>query len=587
MELNAMDNQHVSGQGARQESAPHKLRSFGGRRHLVTEQLPIEENFGSLPDPVIPALRRPASETIRFETTPFPTSESQVPQLPQTPSPACEHFPILANEEVHEPGVKAYILRKFNSFTRPGISIKERIRSLPLIGYAMAWGNALSKLAVTRHHHQLALENLREQNQILREDILMMHQKLNALERADQQFELSQKHLQTELQRVATSFELTYCELRELHASIAEMFVAIYQGPNSLLGSIHASLVDGIARFEATNEKINRLRNDIDKVNVRTKTIEDSQADARLRQLENMDGGNRLMKLEQLEIARKLNQLSHLIRKQQRDQNVAVHANVNEQNLQQQVSQIEQRLKSLVLTASSSDEHKYETGKDIAHLDQFYIEFEDKFRGSKQEIKQRLRAYLPYVDAFARASDDQGRCFVDVGCGRGEWLELLGELGIPALGIDMNAAMVDACIASGCAAKVDDAIAYLQRQPAGSLAGVTGFHIVEHLPFETLIALFDAAYAALGDGGILIFETPNPENMIVGSCNFYYDPTHRNPIVPAVAEFIATQRGFTKAEILRLHPFPESYRVKDEGFSGDIINQFFYGPQDYALIAWK
>jgi O-antigen chain-terminating methyltransferase len=176
---------------------------------------------------------------------------------------------------------------------------------------------------------------------------------------------------------------------------------------------------------------------------------------------------------------------------------------------------------------------------------------------------------------------------VDVGCGRGEWLELLGELGIPALGIDMNAAMVDACIASGCAAKVDDAIAYLQQQPAGCLAGVTGFHIIEHLPFETLIALFDAAYAALADGGILIFETPNPENMIVGSCNFYYDPTHRNPIVPAVAEFIATQRGFSKAEILRLHPFPEDYRVKGEGFSGDIINKFFFGAQDFALIAWK
>jgi O-antigen chain-terminating methyltransferase len=585
MELNAMDNQDISGSGERQGETPKNLRSFGGRRQLAEEQMDPEKGLNSLPEPILPRIRRPVSDVMRLEPTPPPDCYVQVPPFSQMPPPSCEHFPNLPTVVSHEPGFKAYILRKFTSFTKSNISIKERIRSLPVIGYVLASANAIVKIAATRHHHQLELANLREQNQMLRADILDIRQTFNHLElvfnglqaRSDEQFQLVNNYLQAELQKIASRFELSYYELRELHASIEEVFWCVYQGPNSLLTSLMSNVT---ARHNAVNEKIEATK-------LRLLEIERLQIDPRLRHLEKIDTGNRLMKLEQLEIAHKLKQLSHLVRLRQRDQHAEMQDVAMPQNLQQQVSQLAQRLQASSPASSAPPLPKQNPVQGSTHLDQFYIEFEDKFRGSKQEIKQRLRAYLPYVDAFARASDDQGRGFVDVGCGRGEWLELLGELGIPALGIDMNAAMVDACIASGCAAKVDDAIAYLQRQPAGSLAGVTGFHIIEHLPFEILIALFDAAYAALADGGILIFETPNPENLIVGSCNFYYDPTHRNPIVPAVAEFIATQRGFTKAEILRLHPFPESYRVKDEGFSGDIINQFFYGPQDYALIAWK
>jgi len=219
-----------------------------------------------------------------------------------------------------------------------------------------------------------------------------------------------------------------------------------------------------------------------------------------------------------------------------------------------------------------------------ADIDQFYVEFEGLFRGAPEEIRERLKVYLPYIEKLAA---DPDALAIDIGCGRGEWLGLLHEAGVRALGIDSNAAMVALCSERGLRAECADAIVWLQAQPAGSVALISGFHLIEHLPFETLLALFDAALNALRPGGMLIFETPNPENLVVGACHFYYDPTHRNPIVPAVAEFMARQRGFARAEILRVNAYPDSYLLDEDSEAAIRINRAFYSAQDFALLAWK
>ena len=232
-------------------------------------------------------------------------------------------------------------------------------------------------------------------------------------------------------------------------------------------------------------------------------------------------------------------------------------------------------------TQQPAEPKTVESGFDMAA---FYVEFEDKFRGARADIQARLEVYLPYLQPLI---GDASAHVVDVGCGRGEWLELLDKQGIRATGIDMNAAMVELCRQNGQAAECADAVAYLNGVPQGSLAAVTGFHIIEHLPFELLIALFDAALWALRPGGLVIFETPNPENLIVGSCNFYTDPTHQRPIVPFVAEFMARQRGFSHAEILPLHPYPDNYRLPEDSEVARRFNEILYGPQDYAVLAWN
>lgn len=183
-------------------------------------------------------------------------------------------------------------------------------------------------------------------------------------------------------------------------------------------------------------------------------------------------------------------------------------------------------------------------------LDAFYVSFENQFRGTREEIKQRAAYYVPTVtaaDAGVEAAP-----VLDLGCGRGEWLEVLQDHGLTARGIDLNRIMVQQCLDAGLQATEVDAIAYLRGIGANTLGAVTAMHLIEHLPFRTLVTLFDEALRVLRPGGVLIFETPNPENVSVGACNFYMDPTHRNPLPPPLVQFIAEARGFVGVEIHRL-----------------------------------
>ncbi len=217
-------------------------------------------------------------------------------------------------------------------------------------------------------------------------------------------------------------------------------------------------------------------------------------------------------------------------------------------------------------------------------LDAFYLSFEERFRGERSSIKERQKFYLPIVQNIIK---DSSQSLLDIGCGRGEWIELLKENSIKAIGIDLNRLMVQTALDFGLDAIKGDAISYLKNQEDESIDVITGFHIVEHLAFKTLISLFDESLRVLKKGGIIIFETPNPENIIVGSCSFYTDPTHINPIPPVTLEFMAINRGFKNIEIHRLHP------VKEVTLSSDIdedINNLIYSStkeQDYSIIGTK
>ena len=216
-------------------------------------------------------------------------------------------------------------------------------------------------------------------------------------------------------------------------------------------------------------------------------------------------------------------------------------------------------------------------------LDAFYVALEDEFRGSRQEIHHRLKIYLPIVEE-AKAGTAQFP-IVDLGCGRGEWLELMRESGYVGKGVDTNKVMIEQCQARGIEIVESDLMAYLQSLPDASVGAVTGFHVIEHLPFEVLIQLFDETGRVLRSGGVAIFETPNPENVLVGCCNFYLDPTHRHPLPSQLSQFIARSRGLSKVEIRYLHPSTELEVTEDA--IAQRFNQYFYGAQDYAVIGYK
>ena len=214
-------------------------------------------------------------------------------------------------------------------------------------------------------------------------------------------------------------------------------------------------------------------------------------------------------------------------------------------------------------------------------LDALYVSLEDEFRGTREDIKERQKVYLPYVKEIIERIGGQ---VVDLGCGRGEWLELLRENNIKAVGIDKNRVMIEQCKEYGLNVIEDDIIEYLRKQKNNTFTVITGFHIVEHLPLKTMINLFDECLRVLKPGGMVIFETPNPENLIVGACNFYIDPTHRNPIPPETLNFLIEKRGFVRGDIklnIRNHP---KYTGNND------INEILYRiniEQDYAIIAYK
>ncbi|MHB8696934.1 MAG: class I SAM-dependent methyltransferase [Sulfuricaulis sp.] len=216
-------------------------------------------------------------------------------------------------------------------------------------------------------------------------------------------------------------------------------------------------------------------------------------------------------------------------------------------------------------------------------LDALYIALEDQFRGSREDIKERQKVFLPLIK---RSLIETGGLALDIGCGRGEWLELLREQGLLGLGIDTNRFAIIRCRELGLDIVEGNAISYLRTIPSSSLGAVTSFHVVEHLPFNVLMQLFDEIVRTLKTGGVVILETPNPQNVLVGSNNFYYDPTHRNPIPSPTLKFLAEARGIGHVEILNLHPYPESNRVNGSDVAVR-FNEYFYGPQDYAIIGYK
>jgi len=224
-------------------------------------------------------------------------------------------------------------------------------------------------------------------------------------------------------------------------------------------------------------------------------------------------------------------------------------------------------------------------------LNASYVSFEDRFRGEREDIKARAE---PYLSALNSAGIDPEKGVVlDLGCGRGEWLELLAEHGYLCRGVDQNNAMLEESRASGLDVVEADVISYLRGLKNDSLAAITSMHLVEHLPHNVLIMLLDEAMRVLQPGGMLILETPNPENLTVGACWFYLDPTHRNPIPPDLLQWTVQERGFSQVVVQRL---TENRRVSDiqpvsESVPGaeqiNLMAAWFTAAPDYAVIARK
>ncbi len=211
----------------------------------------------------------------------------------------------------------------------------------------------------------------------------------------------------------------------------------------------------------------------------------------------------------------------------------------------------------------------------------FYRAFEDRHRGTRETIKARQQVYLPFVLPVAR--EYPRAAALDLGCGRGEWLELLADQGIAAEGVDLDEGMLAACRERGLNVSTADAVAHLRTLPADSRSIVTGFHIAEHLPFPVLESLVREALRVLVPGGLLILETPNPENIVVGTAGFFMDPTHERPLPPQLLAFLPEFLGFSRVKTVRLQEPPSLHGSE----TLSLLDVLGGSSPDYAVVARK
>ena len=211
----------------------------------------------------------------------------------------------------------------------------------------------------------------------------------------------------------------------------------------------------------------------------------------------------------------------------------------------------------------------------------FYRAFEERFYAPRSTIKNLRQQYLPFVQPLAALYP--GAATFDIGCGRGEWLELMQELGMSPFGVDLDAGMLQGCHELNLPAEQGDAVAYLQTLADNSQAVVTAFHVVEHISFEQLTKVVIESLRVLQPGGLLIMETPNPENIVVATRNFYLDPTHLRPIPSLLLSFLPEHHGFARVHTLRLQ---ESHELRQRS---DITLMEVLGgaSPDYAVVAQK
>jgi O-antigen chain-terminating methyltransferase len=222
--------------------------------------------------------------------------------------------------------------------------------------------------------------------------------------------------------------------------------------------------------------------------------------------------------------------------------------------------------------------------------DAVYTAFENRYRGSRDEIRERMRGYVPLFEGLAPV--------VDLGCGRGEFLELLKERGIAARGVEGNANVVRECREKGLDVVSGDLVDFLRAEKAGTLGGVFAAQVAEHLPPPVLQVMVSEAHRVLRPGGLLLLETVNPRSVVGLLEVFNRDLTHQRPLHPDTLSFLAAAMGFTDVRVEMRTPVEASARLQPVPAEGlpertaavlnenlERLNALLYGPLEYALYA--
>jgi O-antigen chain-terminating methyltransferase len=206
-----------------------------------------------------------------------------------------------------------------------------------------------------------------------------------------------------------------------------------------------------------------------------------------------------------------------------------------------------------------------------------YGRFAERFRGSEEYVKAGQQFYLPY---FAECKN-----VLDIGCGRGEFLEMMRGAGVPAKGIDLGEESVATCRHKGLEADAADLFVYLENLPEASLDGIFCSQVVEHLAPERLPEMVRLCATRMQRNGVIAIETPNPECLAIFATHFYLDPTHHRPVPHPLLAFYLEEFGVGNIEVRKLSPAVESMPSL-KSLPEDFRDAFF-GGLDYAILGRK
>lgn len=212
--------------------------------------------------------------------------------------------------------------------------------------------------------------------------------------------------------------------------------------------------------------------------------------------------------------------------------------------------------------------------------------FEDKFRGPRDDVIERYRDLASLFRDCAPV--------VDIGCGRAEFLELLGQVPVEAWGVEIDPALVKAGLDAGLDVRLGDALSELAGASDDSLGGIALMQVIEHLTAQEVVDLVALAAAKVRRGGKVIIETVNPQSLYVYAHAFYLDPTHGTPVHPAYLKFLFEEHGFHEVELRWRSPVPDGDLLEVPPGASDVeadnarrINELVFAPQDYAVIATR
>ena len=260
--------------------------------------------------------------------------------------------------------------------------------------------------------------------------------------------------------------------------------------------------------------------------------------------------------------------------------------NTHTEKLQCELAEVSDRHLALYEAIRLREQREGKSPDDQARMDKWYQDLQELHRGSGESLLSVQRSYVHHFNERAKELRLAGP-ILDLGCGRGEWLSLMSQEGWAVRGVDSSEQAVSEARGKGVDVELGDLVEVLMACPENSLAGATAFQVIEHLPFPRITALMHAAFRALVPGGILLLETPNPENLQVSSYGFWMDPTHRHPIPPPLIMDLSFHVGFRDGSILRQNPWPQWQEGETESALEREVGFRLFGPQDYALLVFK